>query len=105
MLQDLFDRARALFTGEADQKQIDIEESRVRELRDVASLMSDPRAESLKKVLLEDLETSLRLLIETRKDEHISDIKAAVKMLDKFSAQTELKSITDWLEKRVEEEK
>jgi len=78
-------------------------EAQVSDINQIADLMADPRAETLKKMLIEDMESALRKYFETKDTQHMADVQANLKLLDKLTANKDLDSMKIWLEQKLED--
>lgn len=103
MLKDLINKAREKFTDKRDVQFLDDTEAQASDLNDIASLMSDPRATTLKKMLLEDIEAAMRRYFDTKDPIHMADVQANLKLLDKLTAKRDLDTLKLWLEQKLEE--
>jgi hypothetical protein len=98
---DIFDKAKEIFTTKRDQEELDLDREYATRMREIASLMADSRAIHLKNLVKNNLEVSIRKLVETREDRYISDIASNLSLLDSFHAQENLDSLTKILEEKI----
>lgn len=103
-IRELFSKAKSVFTEPDDQQYLEQQQDYLSDLEDIASLMDDPRAEALKRVVKSDLETYIRQMCDSNDPTKIADVRATLKILDKLTANKELESVRIWLEEKLTDE-